>query len=114
MAAQYLKECGFTDVMMETKSTNTAENAEFSREIAKARGLDRVVVVTHGSHAARAEMNFKSAGFEAKAAPTGFRSRMPWERGVLLFIPSHSQFNASCGALRAHMAFLWDWLKNSI
>lgn len=113
VTAQFLKDSGFDDVLMETESTNTRENALLTRELAKENGIDRVVVVTHASHASRAFMNFQAAGFEhVRVAPTGFRTRLPWERGILMVIPSHAQFNASCGALRAHMAYLWDWLRS--
>jgi uncharacterized SAM-binding protein YcdF (DUF218 family) len=112
VAARYLKESGFENVLVESKSTNTRENAAFTWALAKEQDLQKVVVVTSAGHAARAEMNFRAVGFEVKAAPTGFRSRMPWERGVLMVIPSHSQFNASCGALREHMAYVWDWLRS--
>ncbi len=112
VAAQFLKQNGFEKVLVETESTNTRENAMYSKKIAEKHGLERVVVVTHASHAERALLNFQAAGFQVLAAPTGFRTRTPWERGLLLVIPSHSQFDASCEALRAHLGLLWARLRS--
>jgi uncharacterized SAM-binding protein YcdF (DUF218 family) len=105
--SELLTDWGFQNVFVEDESQNTVENALFSKKIADREGLRRVLVVTSASHVARAEGAFAKAGFEVKVAPTGFRSRQPWERGILLLIPSHSQFDASADALRVHLAALW-------
>ena len=110
--AWQLQENGFTEVLIESESENTRENALFAKALAEQHNISRVLVVTHSGHAARAEEAFRKAGFEAKAAPTGFRKYGPWERGILLFIPTHKQFHASCDALRAHLASIFYRIRS--
>lgn len=112
-AAWQLQQQGFTDVLIEGQSRNTRENAIFSKEIADSHEIKRVVLVTQASHAARAESAFHDAGFQVMVAPTGFRSRQPWERGFLMIVPTHSHFDESCRALRAHLAQLYELLRGS-
>lgn len=110
-AAWQLEQGGVRDVLVEAESRNTRENALLSKRVAETRGIERVVLVTQASHAARAEAVFVKAGFQTLVAPTGFRAWQPWERGILLVIPTHSHFDESCGALRAHLALLHEWLR---
>lgn len=109
--AWQLQENGFSEVLIESKSENTRENALFTKALAAEKKIDRVLIVTHSGHAARAERAFLKAGFQAKVAPTDFRKYEPWDRGILLFIPTHKQFHASCDALRAHLASLFYLIR---
>ena len=109
--AWQLKENGFDEVLVESKSENTRENALFTKTLAAQHKINRILVVTHSSHATRAEGAFLKAGIVAKVAPTDFRQYGPWDRGILLFIPTHKQFDASCAALRAHLASLFYLIR---
>ncbi|UYO93960.1 YdcF family protein [Pollutimonas sp. M17] len=59
---------------LETQSDNTAENAEFSRAILQADGVDTIALVTHAWHMPRAKRVFEQAGFTVVPAPTGFHT----------------------------------------
>ena len=98
-------------VFLEAKSQNTLENARFSKEVVEREGFQKVLLVTSAKHAARAQRTFQKAGLEVAVAPTGFRRPGAWERGPLLFIPAHGQFDASCYALRTHLGAFWYWLR---
>lgn len=107
-----LKEWGHSSkVFLESKSHNTRENAKFSQEIIEREGFEKVLVVTSAPHAARAQATFQKLGMNSRVASTGFRRPGAWERGPLLFIPAHGQFDASCYALRTHLASIWYWLR---
>jgi uncharacterized SAM-binding protein YcdF (DUF218 family) len=111
-AARYLENIGFAQpVLVESNSQSTQENALFCKPLLEGKNIHRLLLVTQASHAARAEAAFRKAGFEVMAAPTGFRSPQPWERDLLLIVPTHSHFNESCGALRTHLAALYESLR---
>lgn len=112
--ARHLNRRGIDRVFTEEKSSNTIENALFSKPIADEHGIKKIALVTSASHMKRAQANFVFAGFEVIAAPTGFRTRSYWERSLLLIVPNHNQFNASCAALRVHMGVIYDGLRRML
>ncbi len=59
---------------VEDAAQTTLENAIRSRQILAKEGIDKVLLVTHAWHMARAEFAFKQAGFEVLPAPTSFQS----------------------------------------
>lgn len=56
----------------EPNSSNTAENARFSRELLHRHGIDKIVLVTQAYHMPRAALAFRKAGFRVLPAPTAF------------------------------------------
>jgi len=86
---------------LESRSTNTAENATESAKILLAAGARRILLVTDAMHMPRAERQFRRAGFEVVAAPTMFMSlRSP---AFFDFLPSAE------GLRRAHYA-CYEWI----
>lgn len=57
------------EIITETKSLNTYQNAHFSSEIIRAGAFDRVLIVTSGTHLSRALMLFSHFGIEAAPSP---------------------------------------------
>ena len=57
---------------VEDASLDTRDNARNSAAILKPLGIRRVVLVSHAAHLLRAQAEFREAGFEVVAAPTGF------------------------------------------
>ena len=96
---------------LEPAGTNTYENAASSRALLEPEGIGKVVVVTHASHAGRAAATFQKAGFHVLAAPTGFRSPGPWDRGLMLAVPTAEHLHQSCDALRSQFSLAWYWLR---
>ena len=99
--AKTLEAWGIQEIIKESTSKNTMENALFSFELVKQKDYKKILLVTSASHAERAEWAFRKAGFLVQTAPTGFRSDGPWERGILNLVPTHGHFNESAAALRA-------------
>ena len=75
-----------TDVVVEDRAATTAENAAFSAELLRARGVGRVLLVTSAWHMPRALRAFERRGVAVVAAPTNFDG--PADRGVLSLLPS--------------------------
>lgn len=71
----------------EARSHNTWQNAQFSAEMLRRRGIRRVMLVTHGWHMPRAIYSFEQTGLEIIPAPTAI---VPPHRGFSIdfFLPS--------------------------
>ncbi|MDB4929125.1 MAG: hypothetical protein JWM10_1609 [Myxococcaceae bacterium] len=59
-------------VWLEPRATNTRENARYSVELGRARGVTRFVVVTSALHMPRSLREFRRAGVEPVAAPVDY------------------------------------------
>ena len=64
-------------VVLEDRALNTRENAVFSGALARARGFQRLLVVTSAFHVPRAQGCFRAAGVEADFLPVDYRMRDP-------------------------------------
>lgn len=70
LAAALEEGFGVRAALREPRSLNTAGNARNSAAILKARGVGRVLLVTHSWHMPRAKAAFERAGVSVVAAPT--------------------------------------------
>lgn len=61
-------------IIVENKSRTTGQNARFSAEILRARGLVHPILVTSAAHMERAVLNFAKNGVEVTAYPTDYLS----------------------------------------
>lgn len=86
-------------ILVEGKSRNTQENAALTKELAAARGMKRVVVVTSAFHMGRAHGCFNAAGLEADVLPVDFKSFDTAQFGNGLQ-PRSSFFHQSTWAIR--------------
>ncbi|KAA6458325.1 YdcF family protein [Acidobacteria bacterium AB60] len=60
-------------IWSETQSRSTRENALYSAQILRAKGIRKIVLVTEAFHMARAMRAFRKAGLEVVPAPCGYR-----------------------------------------
>jgi len=90
---------------VEPDATNTAENAQFSRDMLSREGVDNIVLVTSASHMRRARASFEKAGFQVLSAPTGFHLEEP--ATILRFIPKASALSQTDTVLHEWMGILW-------
>jgi len=93
------------NVILESKSRTTAENAIFSREMLKTRGISKVLLVTHAWHMPRAKNIFVKAGFNVIAAPTMFMGTHGHSH--YQYFPSMGAFATSYTALHELTGMLW-------
>lgn len=82
---------------VENHSGTTRQNAEFSARILRPLGIERIILVTTGTHMIRAVGDFKSAGFSVIPVPADMVTRD--EPGVLVFVPSVEALSRSQSAL---------------
>ena len=69
------------DIVMESNSRNTLQNAVFTAKLATGQGIRRVLLVTSFRHMRRAESAFRGVGIDVIPAAVDFpphRSRGPW------------------------------------
>jgi uncharacterized SAM-binding protein YcdF (DUF218 family) len=66
------RDYGLSPKWIETRASNTAENAIFSTEMLKQDGIKRVLLVTHAWHMKRARAAFAANGLGVVPAPTAF------------------------------------------
>jgi uncharacterized SAM-binding protein YcdF (DUF218 family) len=60
------------DIILQTKSQNTHEDAEFSAAILKDRGIKKILLVTSAMHMPRSVALFQKQGLEVLPSPTDF------------------------------------------
>jgi uncharacterized SAM-binding protein YcdF (DUF218 family) len=61
-------------ILLEDKARNTYENAVFTRELARTKGLTKLVIVTSAFHMPRAHGCFNAAGLAVDTFPADYRS----------------------------------------
>jgi uncharacterized SAM-binding protein YcdF (DUF218 family) len=61
-------------ILLEDKARNTYENAVFTKELARAKGLSKLVIVTSAFHMPRAHGCFNAAGLAVDTFPADYRS----------------------------------------
>lgn len=89
VAARVLREAGLPeeDVLLEEEALSTRDSARLVVEVARARGIRSLVLVTDPLHCVRSVGAFRAEGFEAWASPVYSSPmwRKPWMRRGQLF-----------------------------
>ncbi len=89
----------------ETRAMDTRQNAQFSAELLRAEGIERVLVVTHAWHGPRALAEFRGAGLSARLAGTGWRESRPGD--LRSWVPSARGLRDSSWALHEWIGRAW-------
>jgi uncharacterized SAM-binding protein YcdF (DUF218 family) len=92
---------------VESDSTNTLENAQFTKKILQEAGVRRIFLVTHAWHMPRAVWAFTGTGLSVTAAPTGFTTLTPGDRRLLGYLPGTRGLTVSALALRERIGLAW-------
>lgn len=90
----------------ESNSRNTAENAQFSREVLQEYAINKIVLVTQAYHMPRAVHEFRKAGFDVLPAPTAFMGQAS-ELSVFDFLPSPEALMSSYLLTHETLGMLW-------
>lgn len=74
IAARILRSLGVAekDILVESKSINTNQNARFSAEILQEKGLSHPILVTSAFHMRRSVLNFREYGVEVVPYPSDY------------------------------------------
>ncbi|MDG2938883.1 YdcF family protein [Bisgaard Taxon 10/6] len=104
MGQEFFTFFGVQPKWLEEHSTNTKQNALYSKEILERENIKRIVLVTNQWHMKRAKMLFEQQGFEVLPASVG-PGIIPdsYELNAMHFIPQ-------AGALAANMQLLKEWI----
>jgi uncharacterized SAM-binding protein YcdF (DUF218 family) len=97
---------GVEQILEENRSTNTEENAKFTREIMRENGFRKPLLVTHYWHMSRSIKWFRYFGIEAYAAPTARYARGPTEQKVWQWVPQARSLNMSSLAVHEYLGAL--------
>ncbi len=96
-------------VIFEDQSRNTAENAVFSRRLAKPKPDETWLLITSAFHMPRTVGSFRQAGWRVTPYPVDYHTL---GKGAL---PFHFNFNAGVGslsrALHEYLGLLFYWLN---
>jgi uncharacterized SAM-binding protein YcdF (DUF218 family) len=93
------------DIVVETKSRDTEENAKYAKEIAKELKIRRIVLITNAYHMRRAYILF-SKYFEVTPYPVGFRtSRRSYD--YLSFLPEASNLRYVASGIREYLGLAY-------
>ena len=88
-------------VWTERKSLNTHENAIYTIDMLRERGISKAVLVTEGIHMLRAERCFLKQGFAVVPAPCSYQHLLP--------LPDWKAFMPKAQAIRANDSVLHEW-----
>ena len=109
IASKVLKSLGVDekDILVETQSINTTQNAKFSAEILKHNNLHRPILVTSAFHMKRAVLNFEQQGVEVIPYPTDYMvTRSP--------IFHYTKLRPQSEALLFNVMFLQETLRTFV
>ncbi len=95
---------------VESASINTRENARLSAQLLRTDGIERIYLVTHAWHLARAVPEFTALGFQVIPAGTGYSPASP--RSVLDLLPNGMALEESWLALHEWLGQLWYRIRN--
>ena len=98
-------------VVLESKSRNTRENADFTAPILHDRGWRSVLLVTSADHMRRAMATFRKAGIEATAAPADFQGHTPLFDSLLDFLPSADALAETSNVLKEMIGLVYYRLR---
>ena len=96
---------------LETASTNTMENAEYSARLLQQHHINRIYLVTHAVHMRRALWAFERQGLDVTPAPTVYGGYRLNETPVPWIIPTLRALTWSRLALYEQLGMLWYDLR---
>ncbi|MEZ0188062.1 YdcF family protein [Ralstonia solanacearum] len=101
---------------IETRSATTEENAAFSAPMLRAAGIQRIYLVTHYWHMARARRYFEGQGLIVTPAPCGWGGEVEESPvgGILSLLPRTDGLALTRSALREALGQLWLSMRQGI
>jgi uncharacterized SAM-binding protein YcdF (DUF218 family) len=111
MRASLEQEFGIDSVRwVETASNNTRENARYSAPLLQNSAINRIYLVTHSWHLARAIPEFAALGFIVVPAGTGYSLPQPYT--PLDYLPNGKALQESWLALHEWIGLVWYRIRN--
>ena len=106
--ATFLRDLGVPEsaMLLESESRTTRENAVYSENLLRARGIRRVLLVTSALHMPRALATFRKLGIDAIPAPTDFEAEPPSGFWLLRWLPDTESLDRSSRAMKEYLG-IW-------
>ena len=101
-------------IWSEEQSHSTHENALYSAQILKNKGISRIVLVTDAYHMYRAYRSFRKQGLEVIPAACGYRSYGSSLHSVVQFLPNWEPIGWNEDSLHEYVGLAWYWLQGWI
>lgn len=98
---------GPKDLIVETRSRDTAENARYSAVICEAKGFKKPILVTSAYHLKRAELMFNRAGLAVTLYPAYLSTAHPRPFRWHDFLPNHIYFSETVAALHEYLGLAY-------
>ena len=98
---------------LERYSANTSQNAQFSRDILAAEGIDAIILITDILHIPRAQRAFTQAGFRVTSAPVSIGHGPPFLETAKDLLPSPQVFKFSHGVFYEWFGRLWYRMQSA-
>jgi len=92
-------------VFREGMSRNTYQNAEYSANMLKGKGVGKILLVTSAFHMPRAVPLFERQGFEVVPAPTDYQ-RLVMDPAIPAWLPTIDALHRTTIALREYVAIM--------
>jgi uncharacterized SAM-binding protein YcdF (DUF218 family) len=107
MAESLRGDLGLAPRWLETRSRNTYENAQYSREILREAGIDHIILVSHAYHMPRAIPVFEHVGFQVTPAPMGYQRGGGAHLRLLDMMPAAWAMESAFVTLHELLGRLW-------
>jgi uncharacterized SAM-binding protein YcdF (DUF218 family) len=113
--AELLRKLGVPerDLVLETNSRNTHENAVESSKILQERGIKRIVLVTDARHMVRAAACFRKQGFDVVPSGCDYRATT-WVTSISVFVPDGSGLAALQDVTHEWAGLVWYRFRGRI
>ncbi len=79
-----------TDIIVESQSLNTTQNAQFSKKIMEQHNMSHPILVTSAFHMPRSVLQFEKVGVTVTAYPADYQTNVQQTLTVFDFVPSGS------------------------
>jgi uncharacterized SAM-binding protein YcdF (DUF218 family) len=106
MAATLDADFGVPARWVEAASLDTRQNAEFSAPMLRSDGVQRILLVTHAAHMARARAEFEARGMAVVAAPTAWLGNLDSSDQLPTLLPSAASAYAGWYAVHEWLGLL--------
>lgn len=104
-------EYGISVRWIETESRNTYENAQFSKQILNADGINSIYLVTHAVHMPRSVWAFKQFEMEVHPAPTAYKGDRELTVKFKSFLPSARALEKVAAVFHEVVGMVWYRLR---
>jgi uncharacterized SAM-binding protein YcdF (DUF218 family) len=105
---------GSEDVLLESRSRNTHENALYTAQLLRKRDIRKVLLVTSARHMVRAMACFREQGLRPVPAPTDYLTDPRGSRTVLDYLPDARHLYYTTLALKEYLGLAYYYLRGWI